>query len=411
MPKKKNRIGEDMLRSIVISPDRELSERLQSALENSSLVRIIRKLDYYPEGVDLVRCLRSDIPQVIFLSVESRQPAIDLFQTIARHAPGTQFIAINRSCEPSTLLETMRAGIREFLSVPFENNAVQQALVRTKNAWEENSPASPTTGSIFAFLPSKPGVGTSTIALNASTALSRAPSTKVLLADFDFSCGMIGFMLKVQSDYSTLTAVENAMNMDENLWPKIVSSVGNMHVLPAGKLNPNARIEAAQITHLLEFARRTYKAICIDLSGTLDEFAIEILHEAKRVFLVCTAELPSLHLALRKIEILRSLDLEGRTTVLLNRAEKKPDPSIARVEKALGLPVEMTFSNDYNGVQKALTSGKHVDLSSSLGKSCQNLAETLMSGRACEKSRGFLHSLASLRDSACLTPNYSRSSP
>lgn len=66
----------------------------------------------------------------------------------------------------------------------------------------------------------------------------------------------------------------------------------------------------------------------------------KILHESKRVFLVCTPELPSLHLAREKITFLKSLALAGRVTILLNRAEKRHVLSIKEIEKIFGLPVE-----------------------------------------------------------------------
>ena len=55
---------------------------------------------------------------------------------------------------------------------------------------------------------------------------------------------MIAFMPQMDSQYSIMSAVENAHQMDENLWEKLVKSFGQ---LPAGKLVPGSRIEAIQI--------------------------------------------------------------------------------------------------------------------------------------------------------------------
>ncbi|PYT23108.1 MAG: hypothetical protein DMG58_28740 [Acidobacteria bacterium] len=74
--------------------------------------------------------------------------------------------------------------------------------------------------------------------------LAQLPDTKTLLADFDLNCGMIAFMPQMDSQYSIMSAVENAHQMDENLWEKLVKSFGQ---LPAGKLVPGSRIEAIQI--------------------------------------------------------------------------------------------------------------------------------------------------------------------
>jgi Flp pilus assembly CpaE family ATPase len=151
-----------------------------------------------------------------------------------------------------------------------------------------------------------------------------------------------------------------------------------LDVLPAGKLAPGFRIEVAQIRYLLEFARRNYNVICVDLSGILEKFSIEILHEATEIFLVCTPEIPSLHLAREKLRFLRSLDLGARVKILLNRAQRSGSLiSISEVEKLLQLPVYRSFPNDYIGVHKALTSGKHVNPASELGKGFRLLAEAI----------------------------------
>ena len=110
----------------------------------------------------------------------------------------------------------------------------------------------------------------------------------------------------------------------------------------------------------------------------MEKFSIEVLHEATEVFLVCTPEIPSLHLAREKLRFLRSLDLGGRVKILLNRAQRSGGLiSISEVEKLLQLPVYRSFPNDYIGVHKALTSGKHVSPASELGKGFRLLAEAI----------------------------------
>lgn len=387
-----------MLRGALICPDPEVSQLLESALLEIRPFLLVRKLNRYPNVIDVVRFLRTDAPQVIFLSIESWQNAIDLYQRIEVQAPGTQIVAVNRTCDPATLLEMMRVGFRELVSPPFKPSAIQEILHRVGENLEQRAPLTESADCVYAFLPSKPGVGASTIALNTSVALSQTPNTRVLLVDFDLSCGMIGFMLQMQAQSSVVTAAENAMELDENLWLKIVSSTGDLHVLPAGKLDPNARVEPAQVRHLLEFARRTYNAICVDLPGSLTEGSIEVLHEAKRVFLVCTSEASSLYLANRKLETLRGLDLHDRITLILNREPKRRAASLEDIQRQVGLPVQLTFPNDYTTVQKAVTAGKHVDFSSELGRCFQELARSILPAQqpeAAEVKRGFLESLIS----------------
>jgi pilus assembly protein CpaE len=168
------------------------------------------------------------------------------------------------------------------------------------------------------------------------------------------------------------------VDIDENFWPQLVTGIGSLDVLHAGTLNPNFRMEAAQVRNLLDFARRNYKVICADLSGNLEKYSIELMHESKKIFLVCTPEIPSLHLAREKFHYLRTLDLGDRVSVLLNRCQKRPLISPSQVEELLGLPVHMTFSNDYQGVNKAMSEGKPVDSGSELGRQCAALAGSML---------------------------------
>jgi pilus assembly protein CpaE len=368
-----------ILRAALICPDRKLAEQLQSALRKLP-VALVHCLEHYPAEAELQRLLRSVAPQAILLSVEELQAAAEVARDIERLAPGTQVLALGEAGSPQVLLEMMRTGVREFLQAPFEGDSVPAAIRRVQEAAERSPSTAELTDNVFSFLPSKAGVGTTTLALNLSVALSRRPETRVLLADFDLSSGLVGFMLKLDPRYSVTSAAENAFKLDEALWRQLVCPAGALDVLPSGKITPGFRIEPPQIHSMLDFARRQYKAICFDLSGNMEKYSVEIMHESKRVFLICTAELPSLHLAREKLSFLRAAELEDRVRVVLNRSTKHDAVSSAEIEKLLGLPVESVFPNDYKSVHKAVASGAPVDANTELGKKLRTEAETMLTG-------------------------------
>ena len=382
-----------MLRGIIVCPDVDLSERLEALLSEIGIVNVTRTLDRYPNTLELVRFLRAHAPQVIFLSIESTAKALDLAKEVEKNTPGVQIVAISRSIDPQILLEIMRAGIREFASLPFDRQALVDALLRVKEAVQARPPSIETTNQVYSFLPSKAGVGTSTIALNTAVAMSRVPNQSVLLSDFDLNSGMMRFMLKLDNTYCVTDAAEHSLEMDESLWPTMVTTLEKLDVLHAGKLNPDFRIEPTQIRHLMEFMRRNYSALCFDMSGNLERYSLEIMHESKRIFLVCTPEIPSLHLAREKYLYLKQLDLGERVSILLNRCQKRPLITPQQIEQLLGLPVYMTFPNDYQGVQRAMTAGHWVESSSDLGKQFNVLAQTMLDARvpqAVESKKRFI---------------------
>ena len=276
------------------------------------------------------------------------------------------------------LRETMRAGVRECLADPFEPQAVLEALTAVKALVQRKPPVIGLTSQVFAFLPSKAGVGTSTIALNVSSAMARRPDTRVVLSDLDLNSGMLRFMLKLENEYSILDAAENSLRMDEGLWPQLVTSFGKLDVVHAGRVNPNLRIEGAQVRSLVEFMRRNYQAVCFDLSGNLERYSLDIMKECKQILLVCTPEIASLHLAREKLEFLRGLDLGPQVSLVLNRMARKSALSRGQVEEILGAAVVTVFPNDYHGVHRALHHGTCMAADTDLGKGFSQFANDLL---------------------------------
>jgi len=282
----------------------------------------------------------------------------------------------------------MRSGVREFLVDPFDHHAVKESLVHIKALLERRPASFESTNDIFSFLPSKAGAGASTLALNVSAALARKPGTSVLLSDFDLNSGMMRFMMKLSNSYSVTDAIENSSRMDDNLWPQLVSKFEQLEVLNAGSVNPSYRIEAGQIRKLMAFMRRNYKVLCFDLSGNLERYSIELMQESKRVFMVCTPEVPSLHLAREKLQFLRKIDLHNRVSILLNRVPKKPLLTKNQVEDILGTTVTTVFPNDYHGVNIALNKGAVVSLSSELGRAFAQFAHGLLEDKNQDRPNG-----------------------
>jgi pilus assembly protein CpaE len=367
-----------MLRAVTISPDVDLATRLSEVVARLGRVTIVKSTDRYVTGYELERFLRANAPQVIFLSIESLARATEVIVSIEEIMPAVQVVAIDRTCDPAILLDLMRNGVREFLGYPFESSSFMAAVTRLEEVLARKPAVWDSTDMVFSFLPAKAGAGTSTLALNASMALSRHPDTHVLLTDLDLNSGLIGFMLKLEAGYTIYEAAESVDRMDEHLWPQLVASLGKLDILPAGRLDPQTRIEPVHVRRLISFARRFYRAICLDLSGNMEKFSLEVMQESKRIFVVCTPEIPTLHLARQKIQLLASMDLGERVSVLLNRAQKRSIITPAQIEQLLGVPVFMEFPNDYRGVHQALTAGREVDPATELGKQFTKLSYSMM---------------------------------
>jgi len=372
-----------MLRTIIIGPDAKQSQQLEkvlSALANE--VGVSRILPNYPDEGELVRTLRAHAPEVVFVSFAKGDSAGKLVERVMQEVEGIQFIAFHNVCDATTLREIMRAGVRELVAEPFELSALVESLRNVKALVEQKAPVYTAKGRIDSFLPAKAGSGATTLALNLSAALARVADSSVLLSDLDLSSGILRFLLKIRNEHAIMEAVEHLQELDENLWRQLVTTVGKVDVLHSGPMNPNLRVDPAQVHDLGQFWLRNYDVVCVDLSGNLERYSLEIIRDSQPVFLVCTPEVPSLHLTREKLAFLKTMDLDNRVTVVLNRVTKNSLLTPQQVQDVLGVPVKYTFVNDYLVVNRATSSGEFVDPKSKLGQQFTDLAASLLNRAA-----------------------------
>jgi len=366
-----------MLRTAIIMPDRKRSKQLILALETVGGVAVKRAMEEYPSIGELLRCLRSSVVDVLFLSFEDVQKARDIAKALEIEFPTMQLVGVHGVPNAETLRESMRLGIREPLWEPFEERSIAELLSRLKERVDRYSAQHGIPSQLLCFLPSKPGVGASTIALNVGAALAARPESSTLLADFDLCAGMVRFLLRLNNKSSLTDAIELASELDDQLWPQLVTRRKGLDVLHSGDMKPNHYVAPGRVSELLSFLRRRYKFICADLSGNFERHSLDLLQESTAIFLVCAPELSSLHLAREKMDCLRRLDVAASVSVILNRVPKKSLFSAQQVEEFLGTPISQVLTNDYESVHRSFMAGTIVSRSSLLGKQFTQLAERL----------------------------------
>jgi Flp pilus assembly CpaE family ATPase len=151
-----------------------------------------------------------------------------------------------------------------------------------------------------------------------------------------------------------------------------------LDVLHAGELAPPASLPAAGLEIVLGVARAQYETICADVASSLDPFTVQILREARRIFLVTTPELVPLYMAADRLRHLKELGLADKVSLLLTRQNPSHRGlSDGEVAQLVGMPITQQFSNDYPGVQGAILDGAPVSHRSSLGQNIMLLARSL----------------------------------
>jgi len=362
------------LRCVCISTNQDLSARLANVLSATAGVELVRQLHEYPDEVALRRLLLFDAPDIIFLDTTNGQGGIPVAILLDQIGSGTQLIAI---CDKDSKLGAlMRAGVREYVKNVSDAKALGDAIFRVNQVLNRQPSSVKPSGQVVSFMPVKAGVGASTIAVNASLALSRIPNVRAFLGDFDTGSGIVGFIFKLNHGYSLRDAL-NASELDDTLWTRLAARVDDLDVLPAD-CEVDHRFDFQKIEPFINHLRRVYTVSCLDLPDQLDPASIEVLRESSKIYLVCTQELTSLHMLRKKAALVRKLALDDKVAVLVNRYEKNNPMNLARIAEVAECKVATTLPNNYKQSTVSMAIGTRVDPRGELWQGFERVAQEIL---------------------------------
>ncbi|HZS56272.1 MAG TPA: AAA family ATPase [Bryobacteraceae bacterium] len=315
-------------------------------------------------------------PEILLLDLSSVPSELNIaMRQLRYHAPRIRVVALHTIADPQIILSAMRAGANEFLHIPLADT-LEPALQRMFSA-SENEAVKPTHGKIIGFLSAKGGCGATTLACHVASELQTVTQKSVLLADFDFTSGMVGFLMKTPSSYSVLDAIKNLSRLDQSLWKAlIVERKPGLSVMPApANYTRWDHPDENRLQQVLQFMRTQDDWIVLDLGRSLNSIATAVLDEIDQLFLVSTLEVAALH-GLKSI--VHGLFEHGeKLQLLLNRTPKMMDISTQELEKILGRSLYAALPNEYLGLYQSYSSGSLIDSSSRLGQQFALLASKI----------------------------------
>lgn len=380
------------MRAILICPHEKLRMQFEVALAEHRGLSLSKVLAEYPPSDVLRRVARAWAPQIVFIGLQESDACEEVSRQFEVEFPWIQRIGLHLSQDPSTFKLALRLRMHEAFVSPFNRDEIGDVLANTSNFLAANPSLVPPTNRLFAFVPAKPGAGASTIAANTTWAFSRMQKSQVLLADFDLSSGIAGFLFKAEHEHQITDALSRSHELDDEGWQRLVKKLGNIDLLPSGAPCIAESITGGQVHRLIEFIRRNYDISTADVSDTLDDVSLAVMRDADRIILVTSAELPAVRMAKLKTQLFQKLELADKVQMVVNRTRKGTSLSLAEIEEIVGLPVFASFPCDYADVTKSIQNGSP---SQALAHSIESFAGKLLDKKPSpEKRARFLERFA-----------------
>ena len=361
----------NMFNTVVIHAGPERAALLRAMVASTGQLQILREFTAAPSQYEISRMLNSMAPDVVLIDFGLGQQTLQCAAKIAEYAPQTAVVGFGATADLAMLAK--QVGFHALVAANGGTEDLQFAIHEAMHC--RDGGLEPT---LYSFLPSKAGSGASTVVVNTATALAKYYGKRVLVIDADLRSGILAIMLNVEPVGSVQRVLQESDQLDQFHWVQSVLPVHGVDYLLSSRSLDSAPPEWLHYYQLLNFARKHYDTVLVDLPELVNPATVEIVRRSAMVFPVCTTEIPSLRLTQHRCnELTRWGVPEERIGILLNRWHRS-DPAPAELARIIQKPVLKSFPNDYPAVRAAVAAGSSVPFDSKLGNAFIEFAARLI---------------------------------
>jgi pilus assembly protein CpaE len=317
--------------------------------------------------------------------------AIDAVERCRTASPASSIFLVAGESSSDLILRSMRAGANEFLTWPFVDSTLDDAVVRASARRGAAGGGAPL-ASIIVFAGAKGGVGTTTLAVNCGVELA-AQKKSTVMADLKHGLGDAALFLGVRSRFSVLDAVDNVERLDrEFLGGLLAKHVSGLDLLPGSdQFDRPTSADSETLENVLRLLSARYEYVVADVGSQLNASSLAAMYMAEIIGVVINPDVPSIRNGQRLIERITEMGSCGeRVRVLLNRASAPFPIPLPQIEDALGRKVHLTFPSDYRTVASALNSGVPLTFSdnSTMADQFKRLTDLILNQSTPQKTSG-----------------------
>jgi len=339
--------GSNALSIAVIGPDTLRREAVASAIrecegagapgpERSGACSAIQEFFSYPLELDEMPRVLAQNYDVVLVDLDSdAELALDVVARIcAGHA--VTVMVYSEQADRNLVIRCMRAGAREFLSLPIVPGEMAGALDRVSVVAPVRREAPGSSRKLFVFAGTKGGCGVTTVATSFAVSLAQDSGASTLLIDLGSPLGDAAIQLETVHKYSTVNVLEDFSRLDGNFLRSLVaqhSSGLSVLASPSDFSRFKAPVEA--IDKLLAVARQAFHYVVVDAGSSFDLKDSSLFDDSAIPYLVTQVGISELRNANRLITQFFGMQC-SKLQIVLNRYTSRPPGFDAdQVAKAL----------------------------------------------------------------------------
>ena len=274
--------------------------------------------------------------------------------------PSTSIVVIGTFNDIKIYRALMEKGVNEYLVSPVSDFDLMKSITSVFSSNKKQK-----LGRISAFLGTRGGSGSSTIAQNVAVILAQNPSSNVLLIDVDYPFGTTALNLNIDNQHSASELLSNQENIDDGFLDRISIRYGkHLRVIGAGAtFDQIFDFRKDFVTRIVDAIHEGACHAIIDLPTSWSEREAEFLKVADDIVLTATPDLNSMRNTKQLVEhCARTRPNDPPPLLVMNQIgmPKRPEIKKADFAKAVRLTPSATIPFDANAFGRAANNGQTI---------------------------------------------------
>ncbi|MCK9274782.1 MAG: hypothetical protein M0P57_06805 [Syntrophales bacterium] len=335
-------------------------------------------------------------PDLFILDVgEDPEGELDRFRPLLQSSLKNEVFITSAVSESQIILMAMRAGAKEFLPQPIDEedfkHAIAGFIARREQACTGEEVGR---GRIINVMGGKGGAGATTIAVNLALAVAMRDSlSKVVLFDMHKRLGEIPVFLSFKPAFDWSEITKDIDRLDDTFLMNILyKHSSGAYVLPApARMNNYMPLMPDTLDLLMDKMQRLFDIVVVDSGNPLEDTACKLFERAWTNLMISTPSMPYVVTAGRILASLKSAGYRSDSAkIVVNRITKHPEVPLSDVETYLSAPIFWSVPNDYKTVSASINRGAAIvqeAAKSAVAKNIQGLADALLHGEKKRKKK------------------------
>jgi pilus assembly protein CpaE len=349
----------DVIRIVLVDPNEESRASMQRLLGGITSLWLSDVLTSYQEAAIRAHDIAAHVTLVVL--DHDAGPAVDLIQRLIQSNSAAIVLPASRSSDSGLILKAIRAGAREFLTLPAEVNDVLDTVTRLVRGRNQSQTISANGPRIISVTGAAGGVGCTTLAVNLATSLAAAKEQETILIDLDLVFGSVDACLDIALDHTLTHVIQNFERLDLTLLKRsIPRHSSGLYVLPHPESPQDvATIDPETLRRFFGLLRAAFDTVVIDTSKGLLSSDFTAFEMSDVILLVAQPDLVCLRNTARFITLFREFDgLGDRVKLVMNRTGMfDSEISQKKAVETLKMPISWQIPNAPRAFQEARIKG------------------------------------------------------